>query len=170
MNITVTILWKESSQFTNNVFLKKRSKFLDCFCHDNFCKIYHNDKKFDIFHNTKISTLIHVSVFVVHEIKKNCWLFKTDCFYLLFQPVVCSGFSPCYSRQYTVVCSELHPSPYIHLEATGQAETHLSNENAEVLEQLMHELHVHHNMQVCCIGITLNVKLHFFLNYKVHFA
>lgn len=135
-----------------------------------FCKIYHNDKKLDIFHNTKISTLIHVSVFVVHEIKKNCWLFKTDCFYLLFQPVVCSGFSPCYSRQYTVVCSELHPSPYIHLEATGQAETHLSNENAEVLEQLMHELHVHHNMQVCCIGITLNVKLHFFLNYKVHFA
>lgn len=69
-----------------------------------------------------------------------------------------------------MVCSELHPSPYIHLEATGQAETHLSNENAEVLEQLMHELHVHHNMQVCCIGITLNVKLHFFFKLQSSFC
>lgn len=99
--------------------------------------------------------------------KKNCWLSKAACYYLLFRPVVCSGFFPCYSRQYTVVCLELRPFPYIHLEATGQAKTHLNKENAEVLAQLMHELHVHHKMQVtCCISITLNVKLQFFLNWQ----
>lgn len=99
MNITVTIFveGKYRSYFTNNVFLKKRSKFLDCFCHDNFCKIYHNDKKLDIFHNTKISTLIHVSVFVVHEIKKNCWLFKQPAFTF-------------YSNQWYVVVSS-HATP-----------------------------------------------------------
>lgn len=64
-----------------------------------------------------------------------------------------------------MVCLEFRPFPYIHLEATGQAKTHLNKENAEVLAQLMHELHVHRKMQVtCCISITLNVKLQFFLN------
>lgn len=101
---------------------------------------------------------------IVGCLRQTAFTFYSNQWYVVVSPHATPG-----NTQWFVQNS-MHPSPYIHLEATGQAETHLSNENAEVLEQLMHELHVHHNMQVCCIGITLNVKLHFFLNYKVHFA